>query len=273
MKKRQRTTTKVGLILLIFAVSAVAFLPLQTWAADCVDPADCDLDGILNAYEGECLPLSSQCSVTNPTTNLNSADLFVILARPTESILNQFNFDPLAFIKGTYVPLTFGMTLHEISLAEVTNQGVIDLKVTPEQKAVVLIEDLDPNDGDLGTSPIGVPTQGRVGSMFTNRIRDDIVKGCSSLPCEAVNSDGVPKASGIDKIFQFYAQNVVAHEIFHMVNRVVPAINSDNHYPQEGYIMDNHMYFKAYKKTKTAPAKIVWTITDKWKFEDKPQYK
>ena len=32
MKNRQRTTTKVGLILLIFAVLAIAFLPLQTWA-------------------------------------------------------------------------------------------------------------------------------------------------------------------------------------------------------------------------------------------------
>ena len=236
MKKRQRTTTKVGLLLLIFAVLAISFLSLQAWAADCDvcdDLADCDLDGILNGNEGGCLPPSASCTDINknPFTNKCTADLFVILERPTGSILNQFNFDPLDFIKGNGVTKTFEMTLHEISSNQAPDQIVTPPGQIPPQKAVYLIEDLNTNDGDLGTSLIGVPAQGRFGMIFTYRIRDDIIKACSLPICEAVNSAGAV-LSGIDKIFQFYAKNVVAHEIFHMVNRVVPAINADNHYPQ-----------------------------------------
>jgi hypothetical protein len=273
MKKRQRKSTKIGLILLILAILALAFLPLQAWAA-----VDTDGDGILDKDDstpnvlgdGDCLPKGSVCPDTgkNPNTDPNKADLFVILGRPTTgSILNQFDFDPLEFIKNK-AQVVFNMTLHEIGFQDPPDYQ----KVTEEQKAVALSEDLNTSDGDLGTSQIGVPVDGRTGKVFTYRIRDDIVKACSRQNpalCTAVNADGALKASGMDNIFQFYAKNVVAHEIFHMVNRVVPAINADNHYPQLGYIMDHNMYYKEYKKTKN----VVWIITDKWSNADNPQYK
>jgi hypothetical protein len=273
MNKRQKTTTKVGMILLIFAGMAIALLPLQVWAA-----VDTDQDGILDSTsgvpgDGDCLPIGSVCSDTgiNPKTKIDTPDLFVILARPIGSILNQYkNYDPLDFIRGTGVVKPFTLTLHEISFLDAPLPG---LKVTNEQKAIALIEDLSTSSGALGVSQIGVPAQGRSGRVYTNRIRNDIVKACSLQDptlCQAVNSAAVVKATGMDQIFPFYAKNVVSHEIFHMVNRVVPAINADNHYPQLGYIMDNHMVYKVYNTKK----KVVWTITDQWSPADnKPLFK
>ena len=257
MRKRRKTTQKVGLVLLIFAGLAMTFLPLPLWAQDF------DNDGILDNEEGDCLPQGTPCE--NPTS-ANIPDLFVIRnISPSdgESLLPP---EPFEFITTTVNP--FEINLHEIDIKDWPSTTT-DISTT--QKAIVLIEDLRTSDGDLGTSLIGVPSSGVFGRVYSNRILEDVRNACSLQPeCEAMNSNRVVVANGEDEIFKFYAKNVVAHETFHMLNRVVPPnIDVDFHYPQLGYIMDHHMYYKV----KARKGLVRWFITDEWAAEDRPQFK
>ena len=63
-------------------------------------------------------------------------------------------------------------------------------------------------------------------------------------------------------------KNVAAHETFHMLGRVVPANKKvGEHYAQQGYIMDHHMYYKEKK------GKVTWYITDAWADADVPRFR
>ena len=233
MKKRRKITEKVGLALLILAGLAMVFLPLKTWAQDF------DGDGILDDDEGGCLPIGVNCAVF---TNKLIPDLFVIRAIDPVNGFSLLPPEPFEFITRT-------QDLFHISLHEITFNDSQDRVITPTQNAIVLTEDLRTSDGDLGTSSIGTPANKVTGRVFSYRILEDVKNACSQqTDCEAVNSEG-QTFSGVEAIFNYYAKNVVAHETFHMLNRVVPPDRKvDNHYPQLGYIMDHHMYYKVYKK-------------------------
>ena len=133
----------------------------------------------------------------------------------------------------------------------------------------------DPNDGDLGTSPIAYPaySTGIQGTVFTQRIKDDVLKACGLEPnCDAVvdSAATVPYVKGIDAIVDLYTRNVFAHETFHMLGRVVPPDRKlENHYPQLGYVMDHHMYDKSYRKS----GLVRWFISNKWSAADIPRFK
>ena len=75
MKKRKKITAKLGLVLLLLAALAMVVLPFQAWATD----DDFDDDGILNQYEGHCLPEipAGHCVPTDPEI----PDLFIQLVR------------------------------------------------------------------------------------------------------------------------------------------------------------------------------------------------
>ena len=243
-------------MLLVLAGLVFIFSPITTLAQDF------DKDGILDDEEGQCFPLdASNCAITSERV----PDLFVIrLIDPMNSV-SLLPSEPFEFITRPGNP--FSILLHEISVIDAPTQ-----EITPTQNAIALIEDLRTSDGDLGTSQIGTPFDRISGRVFSFRIREDVRNACNlQLPqnCEAADSYG-NIYRGVDEIFNFYARNVVAHETFHMLNRVVPPDRKvDYHYPQLGDIMDHHMYYKVYKKTK----KVVWYISDKWTDADLPQYK
>ena len=257
MKKRRKTIPKVGLILLFFAGVAMALIPLQVGAEDV------DKDGFLDEEEmASCIPLENACFDTDPYI----ADLFIMFEGQT---LDGVPADPFEFIKTGYEA---SMRIHEIPVFGQDNYNQI---ITSEQNALLLIADPDPNDGDLGTSQIAFPAyqDGIEGRVFINRIYDDVYKACTlheDWDCVAVNSAGQEVAQGISEIVDFYTKNVIAHETFHMLGRVVPADRKvDNHYAQLGYIMDHHMYYKEYKKED----KVKWFITDRWAEMDIPRFK
>ena len=136
-------------------------------------------------------------------------------------------------------------------------------------------------DGDLGASQIAYPaySTGVSGSIFPNRIYEDVKQACALEPnCKAWNPDtdqplvdaAGNEVSGVNNIFAFFIKNVVAHETFHMVGRVVPPDRKvDYHYPMHGYIMDHHMYYKDSKKSDT----VQWFITYKWSEADIARFK
>jgi hypothetical protein len=170
------------------------------------------------------------------------------------------------------------MILHEIDLENKPN----NTKISELQNAVLLQENLSTADGDLGASQIGYPAMqpyGVQGSYFPNRIREDVQKACSLQPtCICWNADtNTPcldisgnVVQGVDPIVAFYTKNVIAHETFHMVGRVVPPDSKlDYHYRQLGYIMDHHMYYKSYNSSKT----VKWFIAHTWAAADKPRFK
>ena len=249
MRKRKKITTKLGLLLLLLAALVMVMLPFQAWAQE----ADTDGDGILDNYEGLCLPESaSNCGITN----IGIPDLFIQLVKDSNSTLPEYLFD---FITAEQPP--FNMNVHVIGEADAPDQHI-----TPEQYAVRLKESIDENDGDLGVTPIGVPTQKRSGTVYTRRIRNDVDKACSLQPtCIAVNSDGNVVAQRPDEIFNYYVKEVFAHETFHALGRVVPKDRkADYHYPMLGYIMDPYMSYKESKKDKT----VTWTIQNRWAYDD-----
>ena len=253
MKTRKKMIVKLGLGLLLFAALVFVVLPFQAWAAE-----DSDYDGILDTDEGECLPLDTpNCGFTN----LSVPDLFVLLLRDPQTLLPD---KPFEFIDRE--PAIFNIQVHEIGLEDAPDQAI-----TNTQYAVALIEDPATSDGDLGTSQIGTPAQRIKGRVFPQRIWDDVEKACGLQEiCEAVNSSGDVVAENIQDIFDFYVKNVVAHETFHMLGRVVPRDRKlDYHYPQIGYIMDHHMVYKESKKNST----VTWYITDTWSQADQPRFK
>jgi hypothetical protein len=254
MKKRRKITAKIGLLLLLFAALAMIVMP-QAWATQ----DDIDDDGILNDFEGpgECLPFNDPpqlCIEGDP----EKPDLFIQLVRTSPSMLPE---NPFEFI--TRETETFFMDVHVIGEADAQGQLISGTPGSPgTQYAVKLKENLSANAGDLGVSQIGVPTQIREGSVFPLRIQADVDQACAlQATCIAVNSAGVTVAEGRDAIYNYLAQEVCSHEIFHMLGRVVPKNRKvDYHYPMLGYIMDHHMTYKVSNKAHT----VTWTIHDRW---------
>ena len=206
-------------------------------------------------------PSGVNCAVF---TNKLIPDLFVIRAIDPVNGFSLLPPEPFEFITRT-------QDLFHISLHKDTFNDSQDRVITPTQNAIVLTEDLRTSDGDLGTSSIGTPANKVTGRVFSYRILEDVKNACSQqTDCEAVNSEG-QTFSGVEAIFNYYAKNVVAHETFHMLNRVVPPDRKvDYHYPaglDTSWIY--HMYYKVYKSQK----KVVWYITDKWSEADLPQFK
>jgi hypothetical protein len=258
---------------MIFAGLAIAFLPLQAWAVE--EPnSDADGDGILFMYENNSIYVGGNNSISYSTVS-STADLCIMIVHPPVSLLptdpfelmpNSYSVDGVIKFMETHVAY---LTVEPASQKLINSSGA-----SIGQNALLLFEDQSTSDGDLGTSQISYPAfgDGISGRVYTKRIGDDVKNACNlqdpSL-CSAVDSSG-NLIVGIDAITNFYTKNVVAHETFHMLGRVIPADSKlDNHYPQLGYVMDHHMYYKEYKKDK----KVVWFITDKWASMDIPRFK
>ena len=78
----------------------------------------------------------------------------------------------------------FNIRVHVISEGidgdQLITENLTDQYVPP-QYAVKIKESLDGGDGDLGVTQIGIPTQKRSGTVFTQRIRNDV--DTSLRPC------------------------------------------------------------------------------------------
>ena len=265
MEKRRKITLKVSLALLIIAGLSVAFLPIQAWAQDA------DEDGILDELDGQEVCLADvQVQGCIPTSR-GIADLFIMLVTPANSLLPD---NPLELMPTTYTTADGNirnLASHVLFLNDLPQSQKL---IGTTQNALLLIEDQNSSDGDLGTSQIGYPAlgDGISGRVFTRRIREDVEQACALQDptlCSAFDSNG-NEYIGIDQIYAFYAKNVCSHETFHMVGRVIPPDRKlDNHYPQLGYVMDHHMYYKEYKRDK----RVEWFITDKWSEADIPRFK
>lgn len=275
MNKRKKITAKLGIMLLLLAALAMIILPLQAWATE----NDTDNDGILNDYEGLCLPLA-QPSYCQPTIE-NVPDLFIQVRTAPDSLLDLSHIeDYFNFITEEQTP--FNINLHVYS-GENTTAVLFpqDPSLPPhpsQQYAISLKEDTTSTDGDLGTTEFGVVSDRINGTVFTRRIMNDVQNACNrQVYCEAVNSQGevlVPPGlseddSVIRAIFNVYLKNVWSHEAWHGVGRVVPPDNKlEHHYRQIGKIMDHHMWYKESKKLD----KVTWHIETTWTPADTPQF-
>jgi len=247
MKKRNNITAKICLFMLLLAFLAMIALPFQAWATD----DDFDNDGILDIHEAVL------------GTDKNKADLFIRLLNPEDAPLPD---NPFEFItKETEI---FNINVHVINFEDAPGQVI-----SPTQYAVDLTWDQRTTDGELGYSMVGVPAQKVSGRVYPYRIKEDVINACYKLnpdDCVCMDSDGAILADGIDEIVAFYQKNVLAHEIFHMLDRVRPVNKKvDYHYAQNDYIMDHHMTYKVSKKE----GRVIWYITDKWAPADVPRFK
>ena len=272
MKKQKNITAKLCLLLLFFAALAVIVLPFHALAQE----LDSDGDGITDVEETLCNPidnpaLGQQClDATDGIT-----DLYVMFVNEAPGQVPQLPANPFEFITADYGVVPFA--LHVIPLETYP----FSQQIASNQNAVLLNVNPSTADGDLGASQIAYPaySTGPSGNIFPNRIYADVEQACLLEPnCKVWNPDtDAPLAdadgneiSGVDNIYAFFIKNVVAHETFHMVGRVVPPDRKvDYHYPMLGYIMDHHMYYKDSKKNGT----VQWYITYKWSQADIARFK
>lgn len=262
------TTTKAGcrITLIYFILLIIMLIPVQPMAQE-LEMTDADNDGIPAYLEFEplCLPFGTDSLTNCYLTDPQKADVFVIMELANPTFFPE-NLSSLSFITDGEKANPH-INLHIITAEEAPEQIVIS-----PMFAVKLTENTIPTDGAVGISSTGTTSEKNYAYVYTQRIIDDVYGACNL----AASGDQIYLALGAeapvpttpDEIAQVYMLNVAAHETFHMLGRVMPPDRKvGEHYNQQGYIMDHHMYYTAKK------GKVTWYITDAWADADVPRFK
>jgi hypothetical protein len=286
MKRRQDKKTTSILVLLALAIFVMIF-PLGPVGA--LAQSDRDGDGFFDTVEESGFNLPSglwladthatyleKCMpgvLRNQCVDPDSKDLFVIIERLSPSNIpvppydNNFNLDPLGFI---YPGL--GVTTHELRSDNPNPSQSIE-----DYVAVKVVEDSDP-DGDLmGLATFGTPYPFSVATVWPVRIKNWIDARCNQAcftdktgnttcytPDQAGTFQCINKTTGttvdmkqtqpnLDKLNNEFIQNIINHEVSHMIHLAFGPDTFDHHYLTHGSLMEKFIDAKESKDKKTPP--------------------
>jgi hypothetical protein len=159
----------------------------------------------------------------------NVKDLFIILvsATPTNIPANA-----LEFISKSHAQGGLGIVIHQIDLSQAADDRSITS--TSTQKAIKVMEDLDPSGNVLGYAQQGTPNGLDNTVIYTQRIINHIDEVCtdSSICHESAGSER-PELYGI------YIRQTLAHEVGHLTGLAVDynARFGGNHYKTGSNVM------------------------------------
>lgn len=257
----------------------------------CMDPATQDLFVIIKRATS--CPTSTICG--GPCApSYSGSDI------PIPSLYST-TFDPLALVRAG-----LGVTTHELiqtSGTQFIQEGTAG--GTPGAGggwyAVKIVENLDPCSNYMGLATFGVPYAGSVATVYPEKIKNWIAQTCSVAcitnssgvtTCYRPNDNGVntftcknansstsvnmksPDANLVAKLNGEFIQNVINHEVSHMINLASgTGTSADHHYPiAQGIVMEQ---FISSKVTKDRSNNIVVTlyISTGYSKQDKTQHR
>jgi hypothetical protein len=226
--------------------------------------------------------------IQRTTTDSSGQPTTLIPSPPYNTLNNQstYNPDPLAHVR-----TGLGFAIHELNQASATDQNIGDYF------AVKVIEDpapTSPTSFYLGFSTFGTfPSyySGGVATVWTTRIKDWIYRACNlaeingtsytpasstSFICKnantttSINMKTYP--NDIIKLYKEYIQNIVSHEVSHMIHLASATGTVDHHYTTvTGVLMEQNIVAK---KTVDRNGNVVVTlyISKGYTKDDKNQY-
>ena len=279
MKHKRLLTKNTGLMLLVTAVLILGLLSIPALAGDVDD------DGFLDQWDDPSAQLLDQ---SFPGLDPTISDLFVILRGPVDGTTGHLMTlpEPLQIlekdsqgIQWVKVDGTPWLKTHQIeeALATPSREPVMrdpdGNEINTGQKSVRVTENLG-SSPVVGIAQFGTPNYYDDATIFTNAIIEDVETGCSEQPiCEVCNYADPAECVGPPDpprenanpywyIIERYMRQVIAHEIGHCMALEVKNDRKIGHHTKtgSGWVMDQSMYFKEYKKDK----KVVWYITDHW---------
>lgn len=294
MRKITGTTTAFAAGLLVLAATVLLLWPGQGGAATCATAAldicnnapsqnnDCDDDGFSDYLECTGFPAGtkSYSGFTNRGTgprdqylDPSGKDLFVAVARTVESDSDSIKQADLDNVAAT-LSSQLGVTVHYVATTDFVPNSNRQVTSSSTQKGLVIVENpVRSKNTVVGyTNPLqGTPnTETLTATVYTGRLEyyvDTTVCPVASYP-KCVSNTGVGRQNANDTIglpglyAQYHRQNIL-HELSHALS-LAPVTGS--HYavnttsPFNNSVMSQYVYTKAYKATRTEPAKQVFYI-------------
>jgi hypothetical protein len=217
MRRRQGKSSAIILALMGIAALLFGLTPTPASAGgssqcSATDTLDTDMDGFTDCIEKSGFSVTLDGSSLTATDHTKK-DLFVILVRATPSNIPT-TIDPFLLAKN------LGITIHVIERSQPVLDRTVNSSIST-QKAVQITESLRTDVTELGVSTPGLPGGRDESTIYTSRIWQKLLEAC---PCIANNcntcSDGATPATGGQALYPLYIQNVIAHEIGHLVRPV-----------------------------------------------------
>jgi len=266
MKKKQKFSVKIGLILLFVAALILVVAPYQAMAKDT------DGDGFTDAEEEALefelptylIPAGQEPIILDP----EAPDLFVILEPPAEgSNLDGF-FDPFKYVR------EFGINVHHLFVAypnmcSPENYDCRDLDTELGQKAIMATEDLGPSSM-LGKCEEEwcTPNAGLDGVVvWTQAIKNFIASKCGNKTCVDKSTGATYEGNPLENLNleNLYIQQTFAHEIGHDTKlRSIndPKVGGFHYSAKEGVTMSQYMTYREGKSS------ITWNIATDYARDD-----
>lgn len=238
MNKKGGIWAWMRLVLLLMPLLACLVLT-QTpvhGAVDCATAgnADSDGDGFTDAQECIGIPYagsqSPEPSIQGKNSGLPRAqrldpdteDLFVILVRAVSGSKIPPDADnPLQFVSNTLALGGLGITVHLITEAYVENSITRRVSLSSGQRAVHVVESLDPGSTAEQINTLGACDQGMVLDgciVWTQRIENKIAAICGvNWIGDTTCKDKATNAFGLN-LLNRYIKHTIAHEVGHALN-------------------------------------------------------
>jgi hypothetical protein len=252
----------------------------------CVDPATKDLFVIIKRGATGCPP-STICNEPCQPTFVNSGIPSDIPMPPYSST----NLDPLALVRAG-----LGVTTHELIQTIGTSQAIGDYY------AVKIVEDLNPCGAYMGFSTFGTfaaPYTGGIATVWPERIKNWITQTCSQAcftdrfnvtTCYKPNDAGVmsflcknansttsvnmksPDPALVSKLNGEFLQNIINHEVSHLIHLASASGTVDHHYPiAQGVLMEQFIGTKV-TKDRSNNINVILYLSTGYTKEDKGQF-
>jgi hypothetical protein len=233
-----RRKTIISAIFRVLALSAlVAILaPVPEMAAQ----TDYDRDGFSDDFEGNAVSLCSK----SYTLNYQKKDVFVLLIPAANGYFSRTDFDPLKIAKDS-----LQINIHKLDPTSTCNENWTRAIPNSNQKALRIKEDLSTLVKELGSSTPGLPSGRDDAKIYTARIRQEIDAAC---PPGTACQDKTGEVKGADALFDLYIQNIVAHELAHMLQPLAQPYSTKIEWHDKtgsGYVMDQFIVASKDRKT------------------------
>ena len=248
-----RRKTVISAIFRVLALSAlvVVLAPVSEIAAQ----EDSDRDGFSDVFEASYVSLCEK----NYTLNKDKKDVFVLLIPAANGYFSRTGFDPLK-IAGDSLQIN----IHRLDPTNTCNENWTRAIPNSNQKALRIKEDLSTSVKELGSSMPGLPSGRDDAKIYTARIKQEIDAAC---PPGTACQDKTGQVKGADALFDLYIQNIVAHELAHMLQPLAQPYSTKIEWHDKtgsGYVMDQFIVASKDRKTGvvTIPISTTYKPTD-----------